>query len=99
MALFRIRPFAWREINAHLAYLEEEAGLETTGRFLDRLMSSFLALAGMPRKGILLRLSQIAALGSQEVRELANFYLGTREGVDIVHLVHGARDVEALLNR
>jgi hypothetical protein len=27
----------------------------------------------MPRKGILLRLSQIAALGSQEVRELATF--------------------------
>jgi DNA polymerase III delta prime subunit len=37
MALFRVRPLTWREINSHLDYLEEEAGLETAERFLDQI--------------------------------------------------------------
>ena len=41
MALFWVRPLAWREINTHLDYLEEEGGLETAERVLDQLMSSF----------------------------------------------------------
>jgi len=33
MAQFNVRPLAWREINAQLDYLEEQAGLETAERF------------------------------------------------------------------
>jgi plasmid stabilization system protein ParE len=46
-----VRPLAWREINAQLNYLEEQAGLETAERFLDRLIASFDALAHMQRMG------------------------------------------------
>jgi plasmid stabilization system protein ParE len=51
MGLFRVRPLAWREINTQLDHLEEGAGLETAERFLDQLMGSFQALAGIPKMG------------------------------------------------
>ena len=50
---FTVRPLAWREINAQLDYLEEQAGLETAERFLDQLISSFEDLSRMPRMGVL----------------------------------------------
>ena len=104
MALFRVRPLAWREINAQLDYLEEEAGLETAERFLDQLMSSFQALADMPKMGIFcgFRKPSTRRLRRWQVKEFENwliFYQVTRDGVDIVHVIHGARDIEALLNK
>lgn len=104
MALFRVRPLAWREINTQLDYLEEEAGLETAERFLDQLMSSFQALADMPKMGILcgFRKPSTRRLRRWQVKEFENwliFYQVSREGVDIVHVIHGARDIEALLNK
>jgi plasmid stabilization system protein ParE len=53
MRYFTVRPSAWREINAQLNYLGEEAGLETAERFLDRLISTFEELTRMPKKGVL----------------------------------------------
>ena len=53
MPRFTIRPDAWREINAQLDYLEEQAGLETAERFLDQIMSRFEALSHMPKIGAL----------------------------------------------
>jgi toxin ParE1/3/4 len=104
MALFRVRPLAWHEINAHLDYLEEEAGLETAERFLDELMSSFQVLADMPKMGFFcgFRKPSTRRLRRWPVKDFENwliFYQATRYGVEIVHVIHGARDIEALLNK
>jgi antitoxin ParD1/3/4 len=50
MARYTLRPRAWREINAHLEYLEEQADLETAERFLENLTRTFEGLARMPRQ-------------------------------------------------
>ncbi len=53
MGRYTIRPLAWREIDQHLDYLEAETGLDTAERFLSELLTSFEALAAMPRMGVL----------------------------------------------
>ncbi len=104
MALFRVRPLAWREINAHLDYLEAEAGLEIAEHFLDQLMASFQALADTPKMGVLcgFRKPSTRLLRRWPVKDFENwliFYLAKRDGVDVVHVLHGARNIESLLNK
>jgi toxin ParE1/3/4 len=99
---FTVRPLAWREINAQLDYLEERSGLEISERFLDRLMSSFEALANMPKIGARCGFTKPSTrrLRRWQVKDFENwliFYQVRRHGVEIVHLMHGARDVETLL--
>jgi len=93
---------AWREINTHLNYLEEHSDLKTAEHFLDELMGSFQALADMPRMGVRCNFHRPAAsrLRRWPVRGFENwliFYQPKRFGVEIVHVIHGARDIETLL--
>jgi toxin ParE1/3/4 len=102
MRRLTVRPLAWREINAQLDYLEAEAGLETAERFLDQLLVSFTMLAAMPQIGTLCGFTKPGALRLRRwpVKDFENwliFYQTRREGVEIVHIMHGARDVESLL--
>lgn len=103
MPRFTVRPLAWREINAQLDYLEDQAGLETAERFLDQLISSFEDLARMPRMGVLCGFRKPATrrLRRWLVKSFENwliFYQARRDGVEIVHVMHGARDIESLLD-
>jgi len=102
MPRFTVRPLAWQEINAQLDYLEEQAGLETAERFLDQLMSNFEDLARMPKIGFLCGFRKPATrrLRRWSVKGFENwliFYQASRDGVEIVHVMHGARDIESLL--
>jgi toxin ParE1/3/4 len=99
---FTIRPLAWREINTHLDYLQERAGCETAERFLDQLLSSLDDLSKMPRMGQLCGFRKAATrrLRRWPVKGFENwliFYQPRRDGVEIVHVMHGARDIEGLL--
>jgi toxin ParE1/3/4 len=103
MPRFTVRPLAWREINAQLDYLEEEAGVETAERFLDQLIISFEALADMPKMGALCGFRKPATrrLRRWQVKDFENwliFYQARRDSVEIVHVLHGARDIESLLD-
>lgn len=87
-----------------LENLEAEAGLETAEHFLDQLMGSFQALADMPRMGILCSFRKPSArrLRRWLVKDFENwliFYQATLYGVGLVHVIHGARDIETLLDR
>jgi toxin ParE1/3/4 len=104
MPRFAVRPLAWREINAELDYLEEEAGLETAERFLDHLISSFELLALTPRMGVRCGFTRPATrrLRRWPVNGFENwlvFYQPKDYGVEIIHVMHGARDIETLLGR
>jgi plasmid stabilization system protein ParE len=89
MGPFRVRPLAWREIKTHLDYLENEAGLDIAERFLDQLMSSFQALADMPRMGVLcgFRKPSTRRLRRWPVKEFESWLIFdrvTHDGVEIV---------------
>jgi toxin ParE1/3/4 len=103
MGLFTVRPLAWLEINRHLDYFEEQAGLKTAERFLDQLMSSFQALADMPKMGFLcgFRKPSTRRVRRWPVKDFENwliFYQPKRDGVEIIHVIHGARNIEEMMN-
>jgi toxin ParE1/3/4 len=99
-----IRPGAWRDINQQLDYLETQAGLETAERFLDQLRASADELALMPSIGRLcgFRRPSLRRVRRWPVKGFSNwliFYLPLQEGVEILHVMHGARDIESLLDK
>lgn len=97
-----VRATARREIKEHGRYLEEHAGTTVTDKFLSAAQETFEALARMPRMGALcgFRRRAIRRLRRWPVKGFENwliFYLARRNGVEIVHVMHGARDIESLL--
>jgi toxin ParE1/3/4 len=97
-----IRPGAWREIDRQVEYLQERAGASVAERFLNSLMECCGELAAMPRMGPLCGFKRDATrrLRRWPVKDFDNwliFYQTVRGGVEIVHVIHGARDIESLL--
>lgn len=102
MAEVFVRARARRDILANAAYLEEHGGEETAQRFLDALQITFETLARMPKLGVLcaFRSPALRRVRRWPVKSFENwliFYLPKRSGVEIVHLIHGARDIESLI--
>jgi toxin ParE1/3/4 len=103
MAEVFVRPRARRDILSNAEYLEEHGGEETAQRFLDATQSTFDRLAKMPKLGILcvFHRPSLRRLRRWPVKGFENwliFYLPRRDGVEIVHVIHGARDIEILLD-
>ena len=102
MAEVFVRACARRDILSNAEYLEEHGGVETAERFLDATQSKFEMLAEMPKIGVLcaFRSPALRRLRRWPVKGFENwliFYQPKRNGVEIVHLIHGARDIESLL--
>ena len=97
-----VRPRAWREIDRQIAYLQQQAGAEVAERFLDSLTQTCDQLARMPHMGMLcgFRRASLRRVRRWRVQGFDNwliFYLPRRDGVEIIHIIHGARDIEQLL--
>ena len=69
---------------------------ENADRFLDRLQERLLALADFPKMGRS-RDDLQAGLRSQPVGNYLIFYFPLADGIEIVRVLHGSRDVESLL--
>jgi toxin ParE1/3/4 len=98
-----IRTTARREIKAHGVYLEKHAGPHVTGRFLTAVQQSFETLARAPKAGVLceFRKPALRRVRRWPVNGFENwliFYIPKRNGVEIVHIIHGARDILGLLD-
>jgi len=96
-----VRARARRDILSSAEYLEEHGGIETAQRFLDATRTTFEALARRPKLGALCAFQSPALrrLRRWPVKGFENwliFYQAKRNGVEIVHLIHGARDIESL---
>ena len=97
-----VRARARRDILLNAEYLEEHGGIETAQRFLDAARTTFEALAGMPKAGALCAFQSPALrrIRRWPVKGFENwliFYQIRRNGIEIVHILHGARDIESLL--
>jgi toxin ParE1/3/4 len=98
-----IRATARREIKAHGLYLEEHGGPDLTDRFLAAVQQSFETLASAPKAGVLcgFRKPALRRVRRWPVKDFENwliFYIPRRNGVEIVHIIHGARDIQSLLD-
>jgi toxin ParE1/3/4 len=104
LAQVYVRPSARRELDREADYLEDDAGLEVALRFVNAAYDSFEALAQTPKMGAVCDFHKRATrlLRRWPVKGFENwliFYLPKRDGVEIVHIIHGARDIENLLGK
>jgi toxin ParE1/3/4 len=102
-ALITLRPAARQDLLEHFEYLSREAGVETAERFLTAVEEAAHLLAGRPRLGrncgftgrISSRFRQWPVPGFEN---WLLFYLPTKNGVDVLRVLHGARDLVAILS-
>jgi toxin ParE1/3/4 len=103
-ARYVLRPKADHDLDQQAYYLATEASPETGHRFLVAAHETFALLSTQPQMGWPLRLrhSRLASLRVFRVSGFEKFlvlYLPVSQGVEIVRVVHGSRDLAALLRR
>ena len=100
---YRVLPAADRDLDEQAVYLESQASLETALRFYDAAASTFARIAGMPGIGErwISSNSRLADLRVWRIEGFENhivFYRPSDEGIDIVRVLHGARDIDRALD-
>jgi toxin ParE1/3/4 len=99
---YRILPAADRDLDGQAAYLAQEASLETALRFYDAASTTFGKLADMPGLGERRETSNARPEGLRcwRVEGFENhliFYRPVSDGIEIVRVLHGARDIDRML--
>jgi toxin ParE1/3/4 len=98
----RIRPAADMDLDDQAAYLAREASLETALRFYDAAASTFEEIAHVPDLGerrptANQRLEGLRVRRIQGFEKHLIFYRPVADGIEIVRGLHGARDIDRLL--
>jgi toxin ParE1/3/4 len=96
-----IRPAADRDLDDHYDYLAGDS-LDAAMRLLEAARAAFDELLQMPGIGRprLLQNPRLAGLRQWAIRGFPSyliFYRGTDEGIEVVRVLHGARDIERIL--
>ena len=89
------RPEAESDLDEIWWYIAQDSPINAD-RFLDRIQERCLSLADFPQMGTS-RDELKAGLRSQLVGNYLIFYFPLEDGVDIVRVLHGSRDIESLL--
>lgn len=96
------RPQVIRDLIELATYIAED-NLDASDRFLTAAEETFKQLAKMPGMGKLTDLSNPNLAGVRQVavkgfRNYLVFYRPTDLGIEILRVLHGARDIEAILD-
>jgi toxin ParE1/3/4 len=99
---FTVLPAADRDLDEQAAYLAKELSLETALRFYDAAAATFEQIARMPSMGerwdsTKPRLAELRVWRIQGFESHLIFYRPASDGVEIVRLLHGARDIDRVL--
>jgi toxin ParE1/3/4 len=93
--LCKITPTASRDIESIMDYLAENASFETAEHFLDQLNGKFKRLVKFPKIGSR-RDELYPGLRSVPLKNYLIFYRSVPEGIEVMRVVGGYRDLEAL---
>ena len=96
-----VRPAADRDLKRQLTYLDENAGLGTALRFYSAALSSVQDLAVMPGMGTLIENRVLPGLRRWRVKgfeKILLFYYADDSAVHLLRVLHGAMDLEPILN-
>ncbi len=96
-----VRPAADRDLDDQAEYLADRQNLEAGLRFYRAAEETFRLLAGQPKLG------RIAGYGTQLLAGMRMFplkqfpkhlvfYRPLKDGIEVVRVLHGARDIENL---
>jgi toxin ParE1/3/4 len=96
-----IRPEADRDLDDHYDYIAQD-NLDVAMRLLEAAHATLDELAELPgrEKPRLLKNPRLSGLRQWPIRGFSNyliFYLTTEEAVEVVRVLHGARDLERIL--
>ncbi len=97
MSSFRLSPQAKSDLLEIHGYIAAD-NLAAADRLIDRFFDHFQRLADFPELGTL-RDDLHPGLRVWPEGRYVILHLPTSAGVDIAHVVHGARDIESLLAR
>lgn len=102
MAGFIRHPAAERDLGDQAAYLMDHASLEVALRFYEKAVATFEFLARNPGVGLAHistkpRLAGIRIASVQGFPKHLIFYRPTEDGIEIVRVLHGHRDVDNIL--
>ena len=95
------RPAANRDLIDRFAYIGQDSEGSAT-RFLSAAEDTFLELAHMPGMGVAvsLRSSRDSNLRRWRIQGFENFlifYRPIEDGIEVIRVLHGAREIERLL--
>lgn len=98
-----LRPRADRDIDLQFEYLAVEVGLYVARRFLQNLRQTCQTLQENPELGSLRsfddeRLEGLRIWPVKGFRRLLIFYIPSEDAVEIVRILHGARDLEQIFS-
>jgi toxin ParE1/3/4 len=101
-AQYRVLPAADADLDEQAAYLARAASLETALRFYDAASATFEVLARMPgigerRQTTNQRLEGLRAWRIEGFEKHVVFYRSVADGIEIVRVLHGARDIDRIL--
>jgi toxin ParE1/3/4 len=99
---YRVSPAANRDIDDQAEFLVQSAGLETALRFYESTERTFQELAQMPGigEGLSSTRPPLQGLRVCTVAGFPNhlvFYRPTADGVEVVRILHGTRDIDRIL--
>ncbi len=97
------REAAKRDMVQQWVWYAETAGVEVADRFLEAANSTMELLAAQPESGKLFQARKRSLQGmrwfpiSDGFENILLFYFPLEDGVDVVRVVHGSRDLERLV--
>jgi toxin ParE1/3/4 len=92
---YRLTEAALADLDVIWLYVAEHGGIETADRFIDTIMERFPLLATYP--GLGREREELAPnLLSFPMGEYLIFYRRAGDGIDIVRVLHGSRDLPRL---
>ena len=102
MAKFTVSPEAREDLDEIYAYIFEDDP-DAADRVLEAALSTFAALGGTPGQGRIRifehsELCGLRSFGVEGFRNYVIFYRIVSEGVEIVRVLHGARDLDAMFS-
>lgn len=98
------RPRAWEDIQESAEYLADEASVEIAERFLDAVVELAQRLAGRPQIGAPCLFNNPQLRGVRRLPVIGFekwlvFYQAPDGAVEVIRVLHGARDIASILNR
>jgi toxin ParE1/3/4 len=93
MAKVLFTPLAHEDLQIIWDYLAEEASEETADGILDFIQEKCERIAAYPMAGKI-RYELLANLRSFVVKSYVVFYIPLSDGIDVLRVLHSARDIE-----
>ncbi len=88
------RPEAQNDLDEIWWFIAQDSP-DNADKFLDRIQDSCLTLADFPKMGVS-RNEIKNSLRSQPIGNYLIFYFPIEDGIDIIRIIHGSRDIERL---